>query len=239
MSAAWVLAMEWRDALFLHWRIDPAALRARLPPGVEVDRYDGSAWAGVVAFRIAGARLRAVPAALGCAAFGEVNVRTYVVADGKPGVWFLSLDAASPAVVEAARRVVHLPYYRARITTRFAPDGAAYACERSDGRAPPARFSATAYYSGGERRAAASSLEHFLVERYCFYTVDPRGRTVRGDVAHEPWPLRDARAELGANTLLAAARLEPLAAEPLVHASAGVAARAWRLSRAGPTGCGR
>ncbi len=80
-----------------------------------------------------------------------------------------------------------------------------------------------------ERYAARGTLEHFLVERYCFYTVDPRGRTVRGDVAHEPWPLRDARASIETNTLLAAAGIEPLAAQPLVHASAGVHARAWML----------
>ncbi len=228
MSAPWVLAMEWRDALFLHWRVDPGAIAARLPRGVAVDTCEGSAWVGVVAFRIARARPRFVPAELGFAAFGEVNVRTYVVAGGKPGVWFLSLDAANPAAVETARRIVHLPYYRARIRTRFDAAGAAYACERTDARAPAARFEATAAFAGGERYAAAGTLEHFLVERYCFYTADPRGRTVRGDVAHEPWPLRDASARIEANTLLAAARIEPAQAEPLVHASAGVATRAWR-----------
>ncbi len=79
VRAPWVVAMGWRDALFLHWPVAPDALRARLPPGVELDLYDGSAWVGVVAFSIARARPRFVPAALGFAAFGEVNVRTYVV----------------------------------------------------------------------------------------------------------------------------------------------------------------
>ena len=230
MSAPWVLAMEWRDALFLHWRVAPDALRARLPGGVELDLHDGSAWVGVVAFRIARARPRFVPAGLGFAAFGEVMCgRT--VAGGKPGVWFLSLDAANPAAVETARRIVHLPYYRARIRTRF--DAADAASRRAHRRA---RAGGPLQGDGGVRRRralrGAGTLEHFLVERYCFYTADPRGRTVRGDVAHEPWPLRDASARIAANTLLAAARIEPAQAEPLVHASAGVATRAWRLQPA-------
>jgi uncharacterized protein YqjF (DUF2071 family) len=230
VKAPWLLAMDWRDALFLHWRVAPDALRARLPRDVELDLHEGSAWVGLVAFRIERPRPRFVPAPLSFAGFGEINVRTYArVRGGKPGVWFFSLDAADPGAVEIARRAVHLPYYRARVTTRSDAGGAAYTGERTDRRAPAARFAANAGFAGAERYAASGTLEHFLVERYCFYTVDPRGRTVRGDVAHEPWPLRDAQASIGANTLLAAAGIEPLAAAPLVHASAGVHARAWAL----------
>ena len=234
MSAPWVLAMDWRDALFLHWRAAPGALRARLPDGVELDLHDGSAWIGVVAFRIERPRPRFVPRQLGFTGFGEVNVRTYVVGPGgKPGVWFLSLDAADATAVETARRVVHLPYYRARIMTSYDARGAVYHSERGDARAPAARLRASATFAPSERYAADGTLERFLVERYCFYTVDPRGRTVRGDVAHEPWPLRDARAEISANTLLGAAGIEPLAGRPLAHASDGVHTRAWPLRLAG------
>ncbi len=45
-----------------------------------------------------------------------MNVRTYVEYKGKPGVWFLSLDATNALAVWAARRFFHLPYFRARMT---------------------------------------------------------------------------------------------------------------------------
>ena len=46
----------------------------------------------------------------GVSSFLELNVRTYVrAADGKPGVWFFSLDASSRLAVEAARRAYKLP----------------------------------------------------------------------------------------------------------------------------------
>jgi uncharacterized protein YqjF (DUF2071 family) len=219
--------MDWFDTLFLHWRAEAGSLRALLPPGVELDLHGGCAWVGVVAFRIEHARPRFVPRLLGWA-FDEVNVRTYArVPGGKPGVVFLSLDAANPAAVEAARRVVHLNYYHARVAIRAGAHDVRYHSARRDRRAPAARFEASAACGGDERRAAPGTLEHFLVERYCFYTADPRGRLVRGDIAHEPWPLRDATASIGANTLLAALGIAPLDARPLVHVSPGVHARLW------------
>jgi uncharacterized protein YqjF (DUF2071 family) len=228
MSAPWLVAMEWRDTLFLHWPVEAGALRPMIPRDLELDVMDGSAWIGIVAFIIAGARARGVPAPLALRSFGEVNVRTYVTGGGRRGVWFLSLDAASPFTVRAGRRALHLPYHDARIATAWNPDSYAYRLERTDARAPAARFDARAHLANGGRTAPAGSLEHRLVERYSFFTVDRRGRTVRGDVLHSPWPLRDATATIGENTLLAAAGVATAGA-PLVHASAGVAARARYL----------
>ena len=75
----------------------------------------------------------------------------------------------------------------------------------------------------------AGTLEHWLVERYCFFTTARRGLTVRGDVEHEPWPLSDALATIADNSLLRTAGLTPSTAEPLSHASRGVTTRAWPL----------
>ncbi|HEV2737077.1 MAG TPA: DUF2071 domain-containing protein [Candidatus Elarobacter sp.] len=229
MNAPWLVAMDWRDALFVHWPVPAETLRARIPSNLELDVFGASAWIGIVAFRIAGARARGVPARLGLRSFGEINVRTYVTGGGTPGVWFLSLDAASALTVEGGRTALHLPYYRARIAIAWNGTTCAYDGERTDRRAAPARFAAGARITGNERHAQAGSLEHFLVERYCFYTVDRRGRTVRGDVLHPPWPLRDATVAIRENTLLAAVNVTPGAAAPLAHASAGVATRARNL----------
>src|SRR4029079_1151950 len=93
----WLLRMVWEDLLFAHWPCDPAALEPHLPPGLALDTFDGRAWLGVVPFRISGIRARGLPAIPGLRGFLELNLRTYVVAGGKPGVWFFSLDAASRA----------------------------------------------------------------------------------------------------------------------------------------------
>ena len=107
--------MRWHDLLFLHWRVDPALLRPHVPPSLELDTFDGSAWLGVVPFWMSGIRARLTPPIPGLSRFPELNVRTYVTAEGKPGVWFFSLDAANKVAVRAARWTFHLNYLDARM----------------------------------------------------------------------------------------------------------------------------
>ena len=112
-SRPWVLAMQWHDLLFMHWPVSPAVLRPAIPPMLELETFDGAAWLGVTPFRMKGTRPPLVPPLPWFSAFPELNVRTYVTAEGKPGVWFFSLDAGNPLAVRGARALFHLPYYGA------------------------------------------------------------------------------------------------------------------------------
>jgi hypothetical protein len=220
--------MDWRDALFLHWRIDADTIARIIPPDLELDLYDAEAWISIVAFRITGARLRGIPRFAALPPFGEINVRTYVRDAEKHGVWFLSLDAANTLAVWAARTGLHLPYVHARIDGTWDGPTCNYRSKRT-GRTNGARLDASARIDSTPRIAAPRSLEHWLAERYCFFTVDAHGRTLRGDVEHEPWPLHDATPTIIENTLLAAANVIPDDDTPLAHASPGVTTRAWPL----------
>lgn len=192
---AWSLTMDWEDLLFLHWRVDAERIQAALPAGVRVDSFAGSAWLGIVPFRMARTRLRWLPPIPTTHGFPELNVRTYVTCGGVPGVWFFSLDAASTLAVEGARFWFGLPYCHAAMTCSLAGDRITYRSERRDRRAPPARFAATWTTSGDARRAAIGSLDHFLTERYCLF-AQRRGRLLRGDIAHAAWQLANADVEL-------------------------------------------
>src|ERR1700753_3100034 len=57
-TGPWLLRMTWHDLLFAHWRVDAASLRPRVPPGLEIETFDGSAWLGVVPFTMSGVRGR-------------------------------------------------------------------------------------------------------------------------------------------------------------------------------------
>ena len=48
------------------------------------------------------------------------------------------------------------------------------------------------------------SLEHWLTERYCLYTLNA-GCVHRAEIHHQPWPLQDAEAEIQVNTMTEAA----------------------------------
>jgi uncharacterized protein YqjF (DUF2071 family) len=183
--------MRWEELLFVHWRVEAARIQRLLPPGLTVETFDGSAWLGVVPFRMAATRFRLLPAIPTAHTFPELNVRTYVRAGGTPGVWFFSLDAASRLAVEGARWQFGLPYFRARMVCRRQGEVVLYVSERCDRRGPAAAFAGNWRTVGEPRPAVPGSLEHFLVERYCLFAMR-RGGLVRGDIAHVPWELAPA-----------------------------------------------
>ena len=232
--SAWVMRMTWEDLLFAHWPVPAAALRPLIPLSLEIDMLDGSAWLGVVPFRMTGVRLRGLPPLPGARSFPELNVRTYVSAEGKPGVWFFSLDAASRIAVRAARAWFHLPYFDARMESRRNGEEVAYASRRTHRGASPAEFVARYRPTGDIFRSAHGSLEHFLTERYCLYAGDAAiakpasgERLWRGEIHHAPWPLQPAEAEIIANTMTGPLSLRLPAAPPLLHFARHLNVFAW------------
>jgi uncharacterized protein YqjF (DUF2071 family) len=133
--------------------------------------------------------------------FLELNVRTYVTAGGKPGIWFFSLDASSRLAVEAARRTYELPYFPARIEVTRRGEWIELDSARVGNGGGPHVFSARYRPTGEESHAAPGSLEEFLAERYCLYALDERGRLHRAEIHHSPWPLQPAEATIELNTM--------------------------------------
>ena len=82
----WINEQVWDDLLFAHWPISPDVMRQKVPTAFDLDLWDGQAWLGVVPFYISTFRGRWLPKIPGFASFPELNVRTYVTVDGKPGV---------------------------------------------------------------------------------------------------------------------------------------------------------
>jgi hypothetical protein len=191
----WVQAQTWEDLLFAHWRVDGAELGNLLPESLAPDAFDGACWLAATPFRLTNLRLRGMPPLPRVSTFPELNVRTYVTVDGKPGIWFFSLDAASSVMVEAAKRLYRLPYYRARMTADREGDFVRFESARSG-----AAFSARYRGTGDFFRAEPGSLEYFLTERYCLYTEDG-GRLYRADIHHPPWQLQEAEATIDLNTM--------------------------------------
>jgi hypothetical protein len=209
------MVQVWLDLCFAHWPVEPSSLRragpAAVPAGLELDTFDGAAWISVVPFRMRGVRPRGFPAMPWLSAFPELNVRTYVVRDERPGVFFYSLDAANPVAVRLARAWFHLPYFDAQMRCRRddGVDGAVeYASTRTHRGAPPADFAAGYRPVGPVELARSETLEHWLTERYCLYAARRDGVLLRAEIHHRPWPLRPVRLELRENSMAAAVGLE-------------------------------
>lgn len=218
---AWRWRQSWLNLAFIHYRVEAWQLEQLLPPGLQLQQFDGSAWVGLVPFQMAGVMRRPLPDLPYVSSFQELNLRTYVERDGKPGVWFFSLDASSWPMVWGGRWVYGLPYFAARM--RLVADGDAYEFF-SERRAGRARFAARYRGIGEMFQARAGSFEHWATERYCLYSARSRSRIERVEVHHRPWPLQRAQVEIRENGMLTASGLVPQAdgEGPVVHFSPGV-----------------
>lgn len=182
----WTMGQTWQNLLFAHWRVPHDLLRPHVPDSLELEEFDGAAWLALTPFRVTGLRLRGAPPIPLLSSFLELNCRTYVRGrDGRPGVWFFSLEASSRAAVAAARRTYRLPYRHARMGTT----GGEFRAQTDGG----GEFRAGYHGLDLPSPAEPGSLEHFLVERYCLYAGNGE---IRAEIHHAPWPLQRAEAEV-------------------------------------------
>jgi len=230
----WGWNQRWEALLFAHWPLPASALAPLLPADLELDTFEGQAWLGVVPFRMRDVRPRWSPSVPGISAFPELNVRTYVRAGGRAGVWFLSLDADNALAVAMARGLFHLPYFRARMSCRETAgqdEGElSYSSERRHRGAPDAIFEGSYRPTGPVFEASPGTLEHWLTERYCLFTTDRRGRLWRGDIHHQPWPLQIAEARIDRNSMASAHGLTLPECEPQLLFAEELDVAIWSLS---------
>jgi uncharacterized protein YqjF (DUF2071 family) len=225
-----VMHQQWRRLTFLHWRYPAEMVQAVLPEGLTVETMDGTAWVGLIPFLMVGVRAPGVPAVPWLSRFPETNVRTYVRGpDGRPGIWFFSLDAARMPPVLTARTTYGLPYYWSRMAVRV---GAGTVTYRSRRRWPgPVGAYCDADVEVGEP-LPAGPLDEFLTARFRLYSRF-LGRLVSAEAEHPPWPLHRGRVTALDQNLVQAGGLPAPVGEPLVHTTPGVSVRIGLWQAAG------
>jgi uncharacterized protein YqjF (DUF2071 family) len=205
-SSSWLLPlaghMRWRRVVLAHWpEREPAALVARLPDGVALDRHEGRAWISVVAFEAVG------PAPWPLLARGlerlvtyrQLNVRTYVRSDRGPAI--VLLETYVDRRIALLPRIAGMPYaYDGRLSVSL--DGAAVRVARSGETVQGTTETAPL------APAEPGSLDAFLLERYWVHGETTGGRPYAVRVAHRPWVVVPARLR---STLRGAAELAHVA----------------------------
>jgi uncharacterized protein YqjF (DUF2071 family) len=203
----WVMTQMWKDLLFLNYPVEPELMRSLVPECLMLDTYQHQAWVSVVPFLITRLRPPGVPAVPWISAFPELNVRTYVTYQGKPGVYFFSLDAGNLSAVWGARVFYRLPYWHADMAVEGKGSSQVeYRSKRIHG-PKPAEFVGKYGPIGPVRTSVPGSLASFLTDRYCLYAWN-REKLYRAEIHHLPWPLQEARAEIETNSVAKVAGIE-------------------------------
>jgi uncharacterized protein YqjF (DUF2071 family) len=218
------LRTRWLTQTFVHWTFPPEAVQALLPEDLVVDEHDGAAWVGLTPFVMADLRLPGVPSSLPwLPTFAETTLRTYVRrrADGRDGLWFLSIDVSFPVMLAA--RAIGAPYHQGTLRVSADGDTVAYSGSRWWGDA-----SYRLVVRPGDP-VTPTERDVWLISRWRAYTRG-LGCLWETPVEHEPWPLAAATVEALEETLTTAAGLPEPAGEPVVHFSRGV-----RHVRLGPS----
>lgn len=219
-----VAHMRWEQVSFLHWAYDPEVLRPLLPPGLEVDTFDGQAWVGLVPFVMAGVRPAGLPPLPGVSRFPEFNVRTYVRdRHGRDGLLFFTLEASQPLTL-VARPTIGIGYSLARMRVSRRGGDVGYASRRLWPRNELARLRLVVTVGEALSEQEESVFDVWLTGRWRTFSQQ-HGRVWSTPVEHEPWPLHRADASLPDPRLLIACGLPPPVGAPVVHYAPGVSVR--------------
>ncbi|QSO50688.1 DUF2071 domain-containing protein [Alicyclobacillus curvatus] len=265
-SGPWVMRQTWNRLLFAHWPLPPGLLEPLIPQGLKLDTFDNKAYVSVLPFEMTNVRMRLLPAIPGASQMQQINIRTYVLRDNKPGVYFLALDTNHLPTVWLTRLMLGLPYHHAQMNVKSRFVGSGREIEFSSQRLDATGRGKTDMHAGSTpslplqnadsrsrltslqtpRRggtlqvsyqpssdiwhAKPGSLDHWLTERYCLYTVNA-GKLLRVDIHHQPWPLQFAKARFRQQTLLTPLKGKigfelPLEA-PILHYAHRIDALLW------------
>ncbi len=234
------MEQHWSDLLLLHWPVPPEILRPTIPDDLELDLFEGQAWASVVGFHLSGLRMRPVRW-IPWGDFDEVNLRTYVkTADGKRGVWFHSLDSTDVFAVLGARILYGLSYRSAKIEKSLTDQSISYQSTTHGifGKIP-ARLDAQLDESVGTSKIAREPLDRFLLERYRFWARRKIGeRSSSAQIRHRPYDaVRLQRAEYKGGLFNAFGLPEPKEIPTIAHYCRGFSVEAsapqWLYNTAG------
>jgi uncharacterized protein YqjF (DUF2071 family) len=225
----WIAGMRWEQVLFLSWPVAEKDARRLVPAGLDLDLHEGRAYVSLLPLRMAHVHLRDMPPVPHLADFPELNLRTYVQRDGRPGVWFVSLDAPGSLFDWLARHLFHQPYFCADVDLQRGPSGKlTFTSRRREPDASP-QFLVNYAPQGDPQQPPAGSLARFLCERYAMYARDHEGSFRRGDIQHSPWEIQEATVEfMYAEDFLKAAGLAPTG-DPVVFYSERTDTVVWPL----------
>ena len=225
----WLLTQRWDHLLFMHLPVHPPTMESLIPDGLELDTYEKRAWLTIIPFKVNGMHVRKMPPIPFYRPFLELNVRTYVKHEGRPGIYFFSLDASKLLAVLGARTVT-LPYYYADMKMKQKSGTFYYRCKRKGEKEYEFRGS---YRPVSEPyHPEAGSLSSWLLERYYQWSVRGNGLYEVG-IHHRPWKVQDVDVTIGTSEMAPFIPKRSIVGSPLFHYAYSKRVLFWPVKRTG------
>lgn len=178
------LRAEWKRLCMFHFRAPRALAERHLPPGVELDLRDGSAWVSFVALEFERTRVLGLPIP-GHVRFGDVNLRLYVRRGEDRGVVFIREIVPLPLASFVARTIFGEPFVSMPLEVAWSKTEKGLRVMRKIG----GRHRVEMEVSGEPHVPDGSGEASFFKERYfAFGHAGPHLRSIR--VSHAPWAVR-------------------------------------------------
>ena len=213
----WSGAQREEHVLFLHYRVAIDELRALVPPQLELQQYDGSAWVATIALQMNDVCLRSLPLPGEFGRFSEIDFAALVQYEGRLGFYFLSIEGAHWFSSLVTRWATRLPYLSSNAHVRL-EDGRFRATSGPRWVRGRAAASFDAVYSPSRSNVIPDpgSPVHMLVGQYSAFVVR-RGEVYEMDEIHAPWQLDEADTEIRENTIPDAAGVTVARTPDLQH----------------------
>jgi uncharacterized protein len=197
------LSAEWRHLLMLNYEVDPAYLQKYVPPGTELDSFDGKTYVSLVGFRFCQTKFLGSISIPFHTEFEEINLRFYVRRresnEIRRGVVFIAEIVPKRAIAYTARWFYGENYVRRSMAHRIYSDESKMQAEYS-WRSGNEWGNLKAEATGAASLPTAGDLEQFITEHYWGYSRQPHGGTVEYHVSHVPWKVWNADAEFTGDT---------------------------------------
>jgi uncharacterized protein YqjF (DUF2071 family) len=182
----WKYFQQWDDVMMLHWSVPAGAIESLLPAGVSLDTYNGQAWVSLAAFGVSGLKWRYGFKVPYFSDFEEINLRTYVIAGSKPGIYLFSVETDKSLVAVLTRFFTGIPYVKSTIL-RFV--------DRFYANLPIKKQGLNLRYSKTGKPLRKDVLDYWLTERHCLYER-VGAKLYRFDIHHKEWELESIKIKI-------------------------------------------
>jgi len=178
---SWKYYQEWNNTLFFHWNVEPELIEPFLPKGMQIDLINGKTWISLVAFDMNNIGIKKIPKLPHISDFQEINIRTYVIYNEKPSVYFLNMEGSKRTSCSILKALSRFPYRYSKMKRN------SFSFESKNTAHNDSFYTE---YRLGDTNHNKDKTDIWLTERYAVFQ-DYKKSIIEYDVHHLEWPMQN------------------------------------------------